>query len=268
MNDYIKEYKNSLSPEFCNHIIDVFKNEPNKHKGVVDDHVFLPHAKDTNEYRIRLGKEKADHWVQIEKHLFEELQSKLLLYMKHLRSTIVSYNYFKNIKVLTDDGFDFNIQEYTEKEGKYVYHHDGLINWKNQSSRVFSYIWYLNDVLEGGETEFFGNYKIKPEAGKLIFFPAEWTFPHCGCVPISGNKYIITGCFSRNTNKDIIQQIKNTLIDDQMKNELCDMKNELDALLNSIHVNEDTNTTHIGVIDNVVDSKKTAPSYGRIYKTE
>jgi len=24
MNDYIKEYKNSLFPEFCKHVIDVF----------------------------------------------------------------------------------------------------------------------------------------------------------------------------------------------------------------------------------------------------
>ena len=34
---------------------------------------------------------------------------------------------------------------------------------------------------------------IKPEAGKLLLFPASWTFPHCGQMPISHDKYIITG---------------------------------------------------------------------------
>jgi hypothetical protein len=48
-------------------------------------------------------------------------------------------------------------------------------------------------VEEGGETEFWGDYKIKPEKGKLLLFPACWTFPHCGKMPISDNKYIITG---------------------------------------------------------------------------
>ena len=33
MNDYIKEYKNSLSPEFCKHVINVFENEPGKSDG-------------------------------------------------------------------------------------------------------------------------------------------------------------------------------------------------------------------------------------------
>ena len=52
---------------------------------------------------------------------------------------------------------------------------------------------YLNDVDEGGETEFWGTLKVKPEAGKLILFPATWTYPHCANIPISNAKYIITG---------------------------------------------------------------------------
>jgi hypothetical protein len=56
-------------------------------------------------------------------------------------------------------------------------------------------MWYLNDVEEGGETEFFGNYKIKPETGKFVLFPATWTYPHAALVPRSGDKYIITGWF-------------------------------------------------------------------------
>ena len=67
------------------------------------------------------------------------------------------------------------------------------INYENKSYRAITYLWYLNDVEEGGETVFFGDYKIKPRTGTLIFFPASWCYPHTGKMPISSNKYIITG---------------------------------------------------------------------------
>jgi hypothetical protein len=54
-------------------------------------------------------------------------------------------------------------------------------------------MWYLNDVHEGGETEFFGSYLIKAEIGKMIIFPSDWMFPHCGKTPISNDKYVLTG---------------------------------------------------------------------------
>ena len=46
---------------------------------------------------------------------------------------------------------------------------------------------------EGGETQFWDNYKVKPQKGKLVLFPASWTYPHSGLMPISHDKYIITG---------------------------------------------------------------------------
>ena len=75
--------------------------------------------------------------------------------------------------------------------GKFTYHNDLSID--TYGYRLVNYLWYLNDVEEGGETEFFGNYKIKPEKGKLVFFPSEWFFPHTGKIPISNDKYVIAG---------------------------------------------------------------------------
>ena len=60
--------------------------------------------------------------------------------------------------------------------------------------RVFAWMTYLNDVPEGGETEFpMYGLKIKPEKGKTLIWPAEWTHAHKGAVVAKGNKYIITG---------------------------------------------------------------------------
>jgi len=263
MNDYIKEYKNSLTPEFCKHVIDVFENETKIYEGKVSGGVVIPHIKKTMDYHIHWSKEKDDNWLQIEKKLFEELQPKLLLYIKNLDASRLPNNMFEIINTLTDKGF--LVHRYIAKNGKYMYHHDGLNEWETQSSRVLTFLWYLNDVSEGGETEFFGNYKIKPEAGKLVFFPANWCFPHCGCMPISSNKYIITGWLSVNENKEVIKQITKKLIDDKMKQELYSMKNELDTLLGNI--NEEVNATNVGFIDEVVDTEENPRSYGRIYKT-
>ena len=53
---------------------------------------------------------------------------------------------------------------------------------------------YLNDVEDGGRTRF-PNYglEVKPERGKTLIWPAEWTHSHTGNVVDSGTKYIITG---------------------------------------------------------------------------
>jgi Rps23 Pro-64 3,4-dihydroxylase Tpa1-like proline 4-hydroxylase len=86
------------------------------------------------------------------------------------------------------------MQRYIRNYGEYIYHDDASIEPEDNRYRVLTYIWYLNDVDIGGETEFFGGkLKIKPETGKLLLFPACWTYPHKGCVPVSDNKYIITG---------------------------------------------------------------------------
>ena len=102
------------------------------------------------------------------------------------------------------------IQKYVKNEGKYEYHNDTYCDYHNKRNRILTYIFYLNDVIEGGETEFlFGKYKIKPTAGKLLLFPASWTYPHCGKMPYSNDKYIITGWIYTNDHPNVIKYIEN-----------------------------------------------------------
>lgn len=57
--------------------------------------------------------------------------------------------------------------------------------------RVISALLYLNDVEDGGETEFiFFNEKIKPKAGRLVIFPSNYAYTHAARLPKSGNKYV------------------------------------------------------------------------------
>ena len=59
--------------------------------------------------------------------------------------------------------------------------------------RFLSFFWYLNDVEEGGETEFLNlDLKVTPKAGRLVMFPPMWMYPHKGHPPVSNNKYLLS----------------------------------------------------------------------------
>jgi len=61
------------------------------------------------------------------------------------------------------------------------------------SARYLVFLWYLNDVEVGGETEFCGlDLKVAPRTGRLLMFPPYWMFQHAGLPPVSGDKYILS----------------------------------------------------------------------------
>ncbi len=86
----------------------------------------------------------------------------------------------------------FNIQKYSRGDHFAQIHSERVSI--NTSHRLFAWMTYLNDVVDGGETRF-SHYKIniKPKTGKTLIWPAEWTHAHAGEVLNSGDKYIITG---------------------------------------------------------------------------
>lgn len=61
-------------------------------------------------------------------------------------------------------------------------------------SRFLTWILYLNDIDEGGETEFIHlSERISPKTGRLVIFPAGWTHAHRGNPPLNNTKYVATG---------------------------------------------------------------------------
>lgn len=56
--------------------------------------------------------------------------------------------------------------------------------------RVISAVAYLNDVDEGGETEFsLFDLSVQPKAGRLIIFPSNYAYRHAALPPADGVKY-------------------------------------------------------------------------------
>jgi len=186
---YVNE--NSLSTELCNEIIRMFESSDSKHKGLTSLGYYEPSLKDTIDIGFRTIMGKDIKWKSIYDVINKEIIYNINKYCNNYEKRLdYNINLFKN-RILGVE--DVLIQRYTKNVGKFAYHDDNRIDWTNHTSRVLVFMWYLNDVDIGGETEFWGTYRIKPSAGKLVIFPAEWTFPHRGIMPESNDKYIMTG---------------------------------------------------------------------------
>jgi hypothetical protein len=89
-----------------------------------------------------------------------------------------------------------NLQKYLQGTGGYHHWHSEIYP-QNASCetlhRVLLWQFYLNDVEDGGETEFlYQNRKVEARKGRLVIAPAGFTHTHKGHVARSGDKYIAT----------------------------------------------------------------------------
>lgn len=91
---------------------------------------------------------------------------------------------------------DVTMQHYPKGKGGYPYWHSEVypqLPHNEPLHRILLFMYYLNDVDEGGETDFYyQDLSIKPVAGKLVIAPAYFTHTHRGNIPKSNDKYILT----------------------------------------------------------------------------
>jgi hypothetical protein len=83
------------------------------------------------------------------------------------------------------------IQRSLPGEGYHMWHCES--DSISTSNRMALVLLYLNDVTEGGETEFlYQALRVKPTKGTVIICPSGFTHTHRGNPPLNGEKYIIT----------------------------------------------------------------------------
>ena len=174
---------NLENDKLCNEIINFFENNKNLQKPGISGM-----GKDVN------IKKTTDITVlpeDLKKPKFEILKQ----YVGALHKCFLDYqNQWSFLKSMlnTVNVPAFNIQKYSRGD------HFASLHSERTSldtlHRLFAWMTYLNDVDDGGQTNF-NHYgiKIKPETGKTLIWPAEWTHAHTGEVLKSGKKYMITG---------------------------------------------------------------------------
>jgi hypothetical protein len=179
-------YDNVLDNNVCNDVIEYFESLRNLNQ-VYDQTSYAkgPAHVNRKDESIFLT---APHTISLDKTqpVFESFVSAFWQCYEH---------YTKEYSVLQTAGqhgfYQVRIQK-TEPGG-------GFHNWHFENydaitcNRVVTWMFYLNDVDEGGETEFlYLNKRIKPRTGRLVIWPASYTHAHRGNPPLTGEKYIIT----------------------------------------------------------------------------
>ncbi len=177
----------ALTPKTCDNIIQRFRHDDRKAPGITTSGKVMPELKKSMDLAIS----DLDEWEDIDRTLFQSLAENLEEYAKRTTEIIGEPLWSNQIK---DSGY--NVKRYRPND--YYNWHIDCQTHQGGWTRTVACIWYLNEVEEGGETEFAFDHKITPETGKLILFPATWNFPHRGLPPLKGNKYIITSFVSTN----------------------------------------------------------------------
>jgi hypothetical protein len=181
----IEEYPNIFEKEYCEEIIKHFNVmaqrevvRPNHGEASSDDRVVFDWAHTQNQYHYDFG--LCDYFYK-------------QMHEVYTTQYIEKYTMLKQSEQHSPKGM--SVQRTRPHQGYHAWHAEA--SDQSSSTRVVNYMLYLNDVDEGGETEFlYQGKKIAPEQGKVVIFPCGFTFPHRGNPIYKGEKYIITGWYT------------------------------------------------------------------------
>jgi hypothetical protein len=194
MDNFIIEYKNALTDEFCD-------------KAVQDIELLLQRAKANPEFleHVRYDKDISRNDISI----FPAHFGSLNYILEGLRSSLRKhYNLYARKYYLEGTAFEdaYLDKPKIQKSGS----GGGFTQWHHEqgkftsSSRFLVWMFYLNNVKKGGKTEFkYQDLAFKPTKGSLLIWPAAFTHTHRAAPDLKEDKYIATGWFHYPVEKKI-----------------------------------------------------------------
>jgi hypothetical protein len=181
IDNHIGLFKNFMSDELINHYLDYYSNC--EQQGAVyprkeDELLVSDNAIDTIRQGLNVPMTYSNKpFIDM---FFKEVYP---LYVK-------KYSYLKHLDRHTI--FEVKIQKTKIGEGYHTWHCENAA--MRERNRILAFMVYLNDVTEGGETEFlYQKCRFKPERNTMLIWPSQFTHVHRGNPPLSNDKYIITG---------------------------------------------------------------------------
>jgi hypothetical protein len=169
---------------FCDKFIDLYNNNKDKTtsgrfgtSGIID-----PSVKESSD--LEMGTDYLNLFGYDK--ILEECKS---LYIKKYPSVECA----EDFKIVSN----FFIQKYPPGGGFKVWHKERSSSKLPDVSRHLVFMTYLNDVEDGGGTEFlYQGIKIHADKGLTLMWPADWTFTHRGEISPTQEKTIITGWYN------------------------------------------------------------------------
>ena len=184
ITNFIGVYDNYITEQECNKAIKLYEDQ-NKFNNTIN----------------RIGFEKASILQKQDQQYFAA-PNNIDVWWESLKPMMLNFDiawnhYVKNVGA--DDAYgvpfhftDLKIQKTLPTEGYHVWHIEHGKGYDNEP-RAFVFSIYLNDVEEGGETEFLHfSKRVKPKTGRIVIWPAGFPYLHRGNPPLSGAKYILT----------------------------------------------------------------------------
>lgn len=188
-SNFIAHYKNCFTDHQCDEFIDYFY-QSEKHGQVnrreqYDTPNQLKKSDISSQPHARLPKTLEAHYQAAHCDAVNYILGDLVpAYCSH---------YFAELNDIGLAIYDPIKVQKTEPGGGYHEWHCETMG-KSTRDRVFAYMLYLNDVDEGGETEFlYQTCRYRPRKGDFLIWPGYFTHVHRGNPPLKNNKYIATG---------------------------------------------------------------------------
>lgn len=183
-NNFIGIYENAIPAENCDKFIELFES---------CDQLGFTVTRQQFDRSSKLNKQDDSLFVSSILHLANYAQVNLFT---SLFWSEIYPQYADEYAALSHVGAlhirEIKIQRTRVGGGYHIWHCEQDI--KESSDRVLAFTCYLNDVEEGGETEFlYYPKRVKATKGTVLIFPGSFTHTHRGNPPLSNTKYIITG---------------------------------------------------------------------------
>ena len=183
LDHFIAYFEELLPAALCAEIVERFEGSDEVEQGRVF-HSDRGHEQNADKMSYDLPIPDAGSWAPIFRQVHEAVSKAVEAIVPH----------YPSLQVYPLACTGYKIQMYPAGEGRFAWHVDAL--GPHTQARVLALILYLNDVAEGGETAFhYQQREVAPRTGAAILFPTAWTHMHCGRVPRSDNKYVLTSFF-------------------------------------------------------------------------
>jgi len=165
-SDLIYVVDDTLTPEFCEHVIKKFESDDQKSDGCIGS-IGGPTVDKSVKDSMDLNISHYENWSEEDSVFFDCLNKQLFDYINREILSSNNINLRSRFSNLDDTGYQI---QRTTPGGGYIWHTDSMLGYHRM--RVLTFIWYLNDIEEDGYTEFMDGTKVQPKTGRFCLFPA------------------------------------------------------------------------------------------------